>query len=136
MKKINFRKGAATFLEFTITATFLTFIVLLIVSLYIKRQTIQKIDLYTDQIARDIVTCTSLEEAQEIAEKKKEEYFSKISHIDISNIQVSVGYAIGSPEEWRRGNYITVIVYGKIKPTLSIGETKYSTRVLKMIEHN
>ena len=136
MKINRVYKGSGTFLEYTITSVMLTGILIIMVSIFIKRYSIENFELYSDQIARDIVTCTSLEEAQELAEEEAETFFSEISTIKDDDINVFVEYAAGSPEEWRKGNFIVLYIEGTINPLIATGTTNYYTRTLMMIEKN
>lgn len=136
MKAKRLYKGSGTFLEYTITSVILTLILIIMVSIFIKRFSIENFELYSAQIARDIVTCTSLEEAQELAEEEAETFFSEISTIREDDINVFVEYAPGSPEEWRKGNFIVLYIEGKINPLVAMGTTNYNTRTLVMIEKN
>lgn len=130
------KKGTGTFLEYVITSVFLMYFLLLIVGLFMKRYTIEKFDLYTNKIAREIVVCDSLESARQSAQTKMEDYFEEISLINPSEISVSVDYALGSNADWHKGNFITLTIYGKIKSAIMITDTDYEVSVMVMIEHN
>lgn len=134
--KINFKKGAGTFLEFSITGVMLTWILLMIVGLFMKRYSIEDFELYSEQISREVVVCESLEDARQLAEDRKQELFSQISTIDENSVTISVDYAPGSPQEWKKGNFLVIYVTGHINSTLMITETNYSTRIMVMIENN
>ena len=84
--KTSLMNGTGTFLEFSIAAVMLTFVLLIIISIFMKRYAIENFDLYTNQIARDIVVCESLNEAQKLAQKEADEFFSRTNNIDRDSI--------------------------------------------------
>lgn len=133
-KKISLISGTGTFLEFSITAVMLTFVLLIIISIFMKRYAIENFDLYTNQIARDIVVCESLDEAQKLAQKEADEFFSRTNNIDRDSIIIEVEYTVGSPEEWKKGNYITVDIRGKICSLGMFISNDYSSSIIMMIE--
>lgn len=125
----DFRKGS-TFLEYTTTGVLLTFLILIIVSLFMKRYTLERCDFMADTIARDIVFCDNLSDAQAKAEADLLTYnipFTK-------NMTVMVTYAAGSKTEWKKGCYISIVFECKIVSFLNATETWHRTEILKMIE--
>lgn len=136
IKKIDFKKGGGTFLEFSITAVFLTSILIMIVNIFIRRYAIENFELYTTQISRDIVVCSSLDEAQTKAEKEAENLFKDNSNIDYSTLTVEVEYALGSEERWKKGNYIVLTITGDVTGHSDYLPTKYESSNMVMIEKN
>lgn len=136
LKRISFCKGSATFLEFIMTSVFLTVLLLIIVSAFMKYYTIQDFDLYVSKIARDVVTCSSMEEAEELAWQEANELFQDLSFFDRSSMTVSVMYVPGSGEEWKKGNFINVTVTGYINAMGSLTGSYHESNIMMMIEHN
>lgn len=136
MKRIDFKRGAGTFLEYSITGVMLTVILLMIVGIFIKRYSIENFNLYSNQIARDIVTCTSIEEARQRAEDEAQMYFSNIDTIDMSTLKISVEYSLGSDAEWEKGNYITLYIEGYINSATILTSSYYNTSTMVMIEND
>lgn len=121
MKNLAFwKKGSGTFLEFSIVSLMMTCILIFIVHLFSTNSTIADIDLYSSQIARDVVVCSSMEEARAMAETEAEGFLSSV----VENLVVTVSYYAGSEQEWKKGNYIVVDIEGYIKG-YSQGERDY-----------
>ncbi len=130
-KKISWTKGA-TFLEFAVVGVMLLLILLVVVGLFLKRFTVERCDMYADAIARDVITCESMEDA---VNKANEE----LSYFDIpfvENMTVTVDYAVGSDTNWKKGNYIVLTFSGNISSVITLTETTYMCDVFKMIENN
>ena len=89
-KKISWTKGA-TFLEFAVVGVMLLLILLVVVGLFLKRFTVERCDMYADAIARDVITCESMEDA---VNKANEE----LSYFDIPFVL---------PEQPRIGTVVT-----------------------------
>lgn len=130
-KKISWTKGA-TFLEFAVVGVMLLSILLIVIGLFIKKFTVERCDMYADAIARDVITCESMEDA---VNKANEE----LTYFDIPFVEemnVTVGYAVGSETNWKKGNYIVLSFSGKISSVITLTETDYICDVFKMIENN
>ncbi len=131
LKKIDWRKGGS-FLEFAVISVLLLSLLLVIIGLFIKRFTVERCDMYADAIARDLVTCTSLDEAKDKANDELS-YF-EIPYVE--NMSVTVDYALGSRQEWKKGNYIVVSFTGEISSVSTLTKTTYNADVMKMIENS
>ena len=131
LEKIDWRKGSS-FLEFAVISVLLLSLLLVIIGLFIKRFTVERCDMYADAIARDLVTCTSLDEAKDKANDELS-YF-EIPYVE--NMSVTVDYALGSRQEWKKGNYIVVSFTGEISSVSTLTKTTYNADVMKMIENS
>ena len=121
-------------MEFSIVSVMLTTILLMIVNIFIKRYAIENFELYSDQIARDIVVCESLDAAKELAKNEAEVFFGRTANIELKSLMVDVDYTMGSDREWKKGNYITLTIAGNINGfNMFVGNT-YTTDTMMMIE--
>lgn len=133
MKKVNLETGTSL-LEFSITGLFLTFILLALVNIFMKRYAMENFELYTSQIAREIVVCESLEEAQKMAKDLADIYFPMTTNIDSDSLKIYVDYTIGSPTEWKKGSYIDVCVSGTIYSFNMFLPSEYESEIMVMVE--
>lgn len=131
--KINFRKGGASFLEFMVCGVFLITFLLLIVGLFIKRYTIEDINLAADQLSRDIIVCESYDDAEDLIDDRKQ-IFLDMSYV--KDIDIQMDYMLGGNAEWKKGNYIQISYSVTLDSALTIGETSYYTIITKMIENS
>lgn len=131
-KKLNFRQGGATFLEFMVCGLFLVTFLLFIVGLFIKRYTIENINLAADQLARDVVVCESFSDAETVIEDRKP-IFLELSYV--TDIDIQMDYMLGGTAEWKKGNYIQISYSVKLDSTLTLNESSYYTIITKMIEN-
>ena len=136
MVREKIKKVSGTILEYSVTSVMILCMVLMLVSLFMKRYTIENFDLYTDRIGREIVVCDSLEAAERKAREKAEDYFDRFTYIDTDRLSVNVYYQIGADQSWHKGSFIVLTISGPIKSVLMIGETRYESSVTVMIEHN
>ncbi len=132
-KKTDFRKGGGTFLEFSVTSLFLITFLMVIVGLFIKRYTIENINLAADQLARDVVVCESFSDAEIVIEERKQ-IFLDLTYV--TDIDIQMDYMLGGNAEWHKGNYIQISYYVKLDSTLTLNESDYYTVITKMIENS
>ncbi len=130
-RKIDWRKGT-TFFEFAVISVLLLSLLLVIVGLFIKRFTVERCDMYADAIARDVITCTSLDEARDRANSE----LSMFELPYVEEMNVTIDYALGSNREWKKGNYIVISFSGKISSVLTLTDTEYNDDIFKMIENS
>ena len=131
--KIDFRRGGASFLEFMVCGVFLITLLLLIVGLFIKRYTIENINLAADQLSRDIIVCESYDDAEDLIDDRKQ-IFLDMSYV--KDIDIQMDYMLGGNAEWKKGNYIQISYSVTLDSALTIGETSYYTIITKMIENS
>lgn len=131
---MTLKRGSGTFLEFSITAVMLTSILLMIVNLFIKRYAIEDFELVANQISRDIVVCSSIEQAKEKADKEAQSLADMVSHVNY--LETEVNFAPGSDEEWKKGNYILIKLKGVIAGYSRFVPSEYVTERLVMIEND
>lgn len=124
-------KGFAM-LEAIFTIPTLLFLLLFIVGMFIRQYTVRNVDLYTEYIARTLVVCESMEDA----ETKAEDLIDQMELSYLSELEVSIDYLPGSQTTWRKGNYIQIVFHGKLNSVLLFGEKDYDTMITKMIEKN
>lgn len=129
MKKINFKKGA-TFLEFSICIVFLMILLILVLSIFIRRYLCEKCDLYADTMARGIVVCETMDDANLYIESHPE-FFDEDY---IEDVTITIDYLIGSSPEWKKGNYITITYICKINSVFG-GISEYTITITRMIEN-
>ena len=129
MKKRN--KGFAL-LEAAFTLPVLLILLLFIIGLFIRQFQKRNVDLYAEYIARSLVVCSSMEDAQ----GKADELAGNTELSYLTDFHVQVDYLPGSRTEWRKGNYIQISFTGKLTSILLFGEKEYQTSISKMVEKN
>lgn len=115
MKNINWRRGGGEFVGYSISMVFLSYLFILIISFMILNSAMGTIENASALISRDIVSCSSLEDAQERAQKDAEAYLKQCGNIKSDSIKAEVGYAAGSDTDWQKGNFLEVTISGYVK---------------------
>lgn len=132
IKQINFRRGGATYFEFAFCGLFLVMILMIMVGLFIKRYTAENLDLAADQLARDIVTCSTIQEAEDTINQRLPVFMS-LSYVD--SIDIDVDYVPGSTMEWKKGSFIKITYFAKVDSALLWGDTTYTNTITRMLEN-
>lgn len=137
MKKTDWRKGEGEFLGGVISIIFLCYLLFIILGLFNFYNTSISMDNALTEISRDIVVCTSLDEARDTAREEAEDYLEKIGNIRKESISAEVDFAAGSiDEEWRKGNFIDITISAYINTSEPFtSQTKTATTTV-MIERN
>lgn len=129
MKKINFKKGA-TFLEFSVCIVFLMLLLIIVLSIFIRRYISEKCDLYADTMARGIVVCESMDDANLYISSHQDLF----DYDYIEDVTITIDYLIGSEQEWKKGNYISITYICKIDSVFG-GISEYTITITRMIEN-
>lgn len=115
MNRINWKKGGGEYIGYSISMVLLSYLFILIISFMILNSAMGTIENASALISRDIVTCSSLDEAREKAQKEAEQYLSQCGNIQSDSIRADVGYAAGSDTEWEKGNFLEVTITGYVQ---------------------
>lgn len=129
MKKINFKKGAAEFISFAVTAPFICIIVIMMCAYISMSSAVHSIRNATEVAGRSAALCSNYNDAciqsQRVAE-------NAITSKKIENIEVTIEYANEADQAWHKGNYIIVNVSANIDtimPYVTNGKRTVSTIV-------
>lgn len=135
MVRINFRKGAVT-LEALGCSIIILFCLMMVFHIYFQSLARILVEEACVQVSHDVVSCSSFEEAEELAEEEVQERLDHYRDIDASSIECEVYYAIGSEQEWKKGNFLTVEV--SAKPVSPFSPVNFRCRKIMtvMIERN
>ncbi len=133
MKKIDFRKGSASFFEFAVCGTFLIYILILIVGFFIRDYTIQLCDKYIDEISRAAVTCSDETELATLLQSKAYT-FTELEYVDKADIEAD--YLPGAGGQWKKGNFIQIDFAITIDSIQFWKKKVYNRTVIKMIENS
>ena len=132
-RKINFKKGAGEIIAFTVSAVILTSFLLLMIGMFSMDQSIKTMDEVAGTVARDIVVCENLEQAEKKCEKNAKKYL-KYEH-NLSNIKTDVKFTDGFPKLWTRGNFVTITITADIHTASPVTNIKHAkTSTIAMIE--
>jgi len=134
MKREKWQKGAGEFIGFSITVVFLIYLFILIVSFCIAQTASEEIENAVAVISRDIVTCESIKEAQEQAQKEAELFLGKANTIPSESIKAYVEYSPGSPQKWTKGSFVDVYISAKIKTNEPLTSRTKEVRAMVMVE--
>lgn len=126
------KKGGGEFVGFAISMFFLTSILITIIGAVVLQDSLQYLNMVNQQLARDVIVCENIDDAQETAEKNAKEYFKYKK--SISDEKVDVFFTPGSEEKWKKGNYITVLISVKIKSISPFTSGRYTSMVITMLE--
>lgn len=130
LSKINFRKGSASY-ELAFTVVLLFFLLLVIIGIFIKRYTVQNLNLLTDELAREVVICDSKDDAEAFVNDNIH-YFNDMSYVE--NTEIYIDYLPGGKTDWKKGTFIAISVSADLDSITTLKNTRYYTRVIKMIE--
>ena len=97
---------------------------------------IQEADQALSYISREIAICESLSDANEKAEEILNAYFHGSDTMPKDEIKISVDYTPGSDQEWKKGNYITIVLSIKIQNTDPFSSGIRETSNMVMIERD
>lgn len=136
IKKINWKEGAGEFIGFTVSVVFLMSFLLLIFGMFMQYRAMGDLDSAVMTISHDIVSCESLEEAQDMAEEEMTWLLGDTKYMPASRMQIRVGYASGSDQEWRKGNFITVSLSAYMNSYDPITKGTREVSAMAMIERN
>lgn len=132
--KKKIRKGSGGMLEYVVSVIALCYMIILICGIMALQIARNDIEDAAGIISRDIVVCTSLEEAQETAQQEAQALLLDSYFVDVESVEASVYYAPGSAQEWAKGNYVYVSISAYVTSTEPVTSgTKYATS-LAMIE--
>ncbi len=136
LKHTKWRKGAGTFIGYTIAAIGLTYFLILIIGFSILNNAYEGMEDAAFLIGRDVVTCESLEEAQEKAQDEAKTLLGHYGCLKKDSIIAYVEYAPGSEEKWMKGNFIKIYLEAKVKTNEPITSGTKSCSSMFMIERN
>lgn len=131
LHKIDFTKGAS-FLEIGITMFMLLYLLLMVVGIFIKRYTVEQLNLRADEMSRKIIVCTSMDDAEKLAEDNIEIFDLPF----VENMKIDIDYVPGGDASWNKGNYINIYYTADVNSVTVLTKTKYNSRIVKMIENN
>ena len=132
IKSINFRQGAS-FLEIGTTIAMLLYLLLTVVGIFIKRYTVEQLSLRADQMARKVVVCESIDDAEKTIEDNKD-VFTDLAFVN--DIDITVDYVPGGDASWKKGNYININYSADVDSITVLTKTHYNSRLTKMIEND
>lgn len=133
MKRI--RKGSAT-LEALICSLIVLFFLMLVVHIYFQVHASLVMNVVCADISHDVVSCTSLDEAQQLADDTASDRLRKYKDIDKASLRCDVYYAVGGEQEWKKGNFLTVELSAPLISPFSATGGYYRKRMTVMIERN
>lgn len=130
----RFRKGSAT-LEAICCCLILLFCLMTALHIYFQVHASMLMDEALVQISHDVVSCTSLDEAQQLAESTAKDRLSSYRDIKSAGLACEVYFAPGGEQEWKKGNFLTVELAAPVESPFSSAGT-YRRRITVMIERS
>ena len=127
------RRGAGEFIGYTITVTFLLYILILGLSAMILFRNIRLLTQSAQKAARECVTAHSLADAGKIAQMEADKALQ--GRTGVSDIRASVTPAAFSGNEWKKGSYIYVRVSAYIATMDPLTSGTRDCVVMIMVEH-
>lgn len=135
LRKPNMRRGAGEMLSFVITLFLMLYILLLLTGLCITFAVSIQMEHIATEIARDIVVCSSLDEAQEQAQQEARVMERDMMFVKVNSVSADVDYVYASEQEWAKGNYIQLTIHAYVKSTEPMTRGWKSIDNIIMIEH-
>lgn len=130
-------KGSGEFIGWTVAVTGLTSFVILLVGLFFLCRGVSQMENAVDTISRDIVVCDSLSDARTLAQEKAEKQMADFdSVIKAGTVKAEVVYSPGSRQEWKKGNYVTVILSADMDCRVPVISGVRETSAMVMIERD
>lgn len=134
MERCRFwKRGAGEFIGYTVTVTFLVYILILGLSAMILFHNIRLLEQCAQRAARECVTAHNLAGAQRIAQLEAEKVLQ--NHTGVSDIRTSVTMAPISGTEWKKGSYIYVAVSAYLSTMDPLTSGRRDCVVMIMVEH-
>ena len=121
---------------FTVAVLFFMTFLIMIIGFYTQYRAIISLDNAVMIISQDIVTCEDLDEAREQALEEAYLILGDTKVIPKNSITVDVNYSLGSEQEWKKGNFITVYLSADIKSFDPFTSGVKNTSAMVMIENN
>lgn len=134
MKKIKWKTGAGELIGYTVSMVFLCYLLIIIIGFMILNTNYSALENVSSVIARDVVVCTSLEDARMLAQSEAERYLQQYD--SISEVKAEVDYTAGSDNDWLKGNFVTVTISGYIRTCEPFTSGKRYSVATVMIENN
>ena len=133
----DFRKwiksGAGEFIGFSFSALILTSILIIIIGAVTLQDALQYMNAVNRQLARDIIVCEDLEDAQKTAQSNAEAYMK--NKPSIRSVKTEVCYVPGTEEEeWKKGNFVNITLTCRITSISPFTTGVYDSMVMMMIE--
>lgn len=135
MLRSKFRKGAVT-IEALGCSLIILFCFMMVFHIYFQALAGILVEEACVQVSHDVVSCSSFEEAEELAKEEVQERLDHYRDIDASSIECIVYYAIGSEQVWRKGNFLTIEVSAKPISPFSPVNIRCRKIMTVMIERN
>lgn len=135
MKKAKWEYGGGTFIGYAIAMTSFCTILVLLLGLFQIARTNSQLEHAADKISRDIVVCESLEEARTLAQEELEAYMEGFMiPVKEDHILAEVHYNPGSDEEWKKGNFINLLVTAEYESRVPFISGTRTVTAMVMIE--
>ena len=133
--KKRFRKGATT-IEALGCCLIILFFLMMIFHIYYQALAKMQVEEACVQISHDVVSCTSIDEADDLVQSEVMDMLGRHKNIETSTIECVVYYAIGGEQEWKKGNFLTVEVSAKASSPFFSISGKCRKIMTVMIERN
>ena len=137
--KKDFQRGAGEFLGFTIGIIGLAFMILMIVGIFQLCMATSQLENAVDLISRDIVTCESLDDANDKANREAQALLEGYQAIEPDSIETEVYYTSGADSDhrdWVKGNFVEVSITVKLTVKNPFINKLRTVTALVMIEKN
>ena len=127
------KKGIGEFVGFSFSALIITSILIIIIGAVTLHNAQQYMNAVARQLARDIIVCEDLEDAQKTAQRNAEAYVKYKPAI--RSVRTEVSYIPGTEEEeWKKGNFVTITLTCRISSISPFTTGVYDDMVTMMIE--
>nr|WP_303183312.1 hypothetical protein [Lachnoclostridium phocaeense] len=134
-KKGFFKQGMGEFMEGAIAMLFLITLLILLISFTMLHTAGGAMEYAVSVIGREIVTCTSLEDARRTAQEQAELILGDSRTMPRDAIRADVGYAPGSDTEWEKGNFVFVTITAELHNLMPVTSGTKEVSDLVMIEY-
>lgn len=132
-KPARWEKAAGEMLSWAFSLVGMLFLMMIVIGCIVLDHHLQDLDTVSQRIARDVVVCNSLTEAQKQAEMEAKKLMPKTPVV--RNVKAYVQYAPGSEKKWKKGNYLFVTVSVRLRSGLPAVSGTHENSTMTMIEH-
>lgn len=134
-KRIKWKKGSSTI---SFAVSILGFCIFFIIILHIFTTYLgnDRVQTALQVISRDIVICESKDKAEETAKEEAIKLLEGKMFISDIDVYVTLNQTkVGKAAEWKKGQFATLHITGKIKGLFSNGGLKFDQEYTFMIEN-
>lgn len=109
MKWERLKRGSAT-AEALACLIIVFFFLILILQVYYQVHGSMIVEQTLVEVSQMTVYCKSLDEAASVTAEEAEERLGHYMDIDPASIRTVVDYTLGSEQEWKKGNFLTITI--------------------------